>query len=93
MEAKTVSKEELKNYHFTSQEVLKDHRAIVERNFHLDEAARLGNEHKTKVQLVCETTLGTVVVEATVWAHTDTHIELKSGLDIPVSAIREVIIY
>lgn len=91
--AKLVTREELKNYHFVNHEVLTDMVDVKERRFHLQEALRLGNEHKTKVKLVCETTQGQVEVETTVWALTDDHVELKSGCDIPVKAIKEVIIY
>ena len=93
METKTVTKEELKNYHFVHHDVLHNHEERQERELHLHEAVRLGNEHKTKVELICETTEGTIAVETTVWAFTDNHIELKSGFDIPVKAIKEVVIF
>ncbi|MEO8150219.1 MAG: hypothetical protein ABI723_21475 [Bacteroidia bacterium] len=93
MQAKTVTKEELRNYHFVHHEVLHKHEDKHERLTHLHEAVRLGNEHKAKVQLICETTDGTILVETTVWALTDSHIELKSGFDIPIRAIKEVVIF
>jgi len=93
METKTVTKEELKNYHFVHHDVMHKHEDRQEREFHLNEAVRLGNEHKAKVQLICETTDGTISVETTVWSFTDSHIELKSGFAIPVKAIKEVVIF
>ncbi len=93
MNAKHVTKEELKNYHFVHHDVLTTREEKSERDFHLNEATRLGNDYKAKVQLVLETTDGAIVVETTVWAHTDNHVELKAGVDIPVQAIREVIFY
>ena len=88
-----VNKEDLVNYHFINHEVLESEREIYLRRQLLDEAMILGNGEKHKVKIVIETTVGPIMVETTVWETTDSHVELKSGLDIPIYCIRDVIIY
>jgi len=91
METIAVKKEELKNYHFINHEVLLHPDKIKERRHLLEESMKLGNDYKNKVRLICLTTDGAIEVHTTVWAVTDTHVELKSGTDIPVHCILEVI--
>jgi hypothetical protein len=86
-----VKKEDLASYHFANQEVLSDPVQIMERRFLLEESLMLGNDFKQKVRLICQTTDGIIEVAATIWAVTDTHIELKSGMDIPIKSILAVI--
>lgn len=86
-----VNKEDLKNYHFVHHEVLPDSEKRKQRALLLDEALKLGNDFKTKVQLICQTTIGAIEVYTTVWAVTDNYIEIKAGTDIPIHCIIEVI--
>ena len=87
-----VKKEDLTNYHFVNYEVHLDSEIIKERRWKLENGLVLGNDHKLKVRIVCLTTDGIIEVSATIWAVTDTHIELKSGRDIPIHSIMRVII-
>ena len=52
----------------------------------------LGNGEKHKVKIIFESLQGPAMVETTVWDTTDTHIELKGGIDIPICCIWEVLI-
>jgi len=87
-----VSKESLRDYHFVNHEVLDTITEIESRRFLLNAALVLGNGEKQKVKMVFETTTGPVMVETTIWETTESHIELKGGMDIPICCIREVII-
>ncbi|MBS1658318.1 MAG: hypothetical protein K1X63_13775 [Chitinophagales bacterium] len=87
-----VPKESLRDYHFVNYEVLDSETEIEERKRLLDEAMILGNGEKQKVKMVFETNEGPIMVETTIWDTTDSHIELKHGVDVPICCIREVII-
>lgn len=87
-----VNKEDLHNYHFSNREVLTEPDIINQRRVLLEESLLLGNDYKTKVHMFCQTTEGIIDVYTTVWALTDTHVEIKSGKDIPIHCIHQVII-
>ena len=87
-----IPKEALHNYHFVNYEVLDSITEVEQRRRLLDEAMFLGNGEKQKVRMIFETTEGPIMVETTIWDATDSHIELKSGRDIPICCIRDVII-
>ncbi len=91
MDSTIVKKEDLASYHFVNHEVLSDPVQIMERKYLLEESLMLGNDYKQKVRLICQTTDGIIEVAATIWAVTDTHVELKSGMDIPIKGILAVI--
>jgi hypothetical protein len=91
MNTTLVNKEDLTNYHFVNHEVLSEFTQIQNRRIHLEEGLMLGNDYKQKVRIICQTTAGVIEVSTTVWAVTDTHVELKSGNDIPIHCILEVI--
>lgn len=92
MELTIIPKEDLNQYHFVKQEVLTDEVDRAKRKILLDGAMALGNDYKQKVRIVFETTEGTCAVETTVWAVTSNHVELKAGKDIPITAIKEVVL-
>lgn len=92
MNIPVVEKEELMNYHFVQHEVLSSQYEIELRQILLEEAMLLGNGEKHKVKIIFESTDGLGMVETTVWDTTDSHIELKGGIDIPICCIREVLI-
>lgn len=56
----------------------------------LNYAMRLGNEFKGKTSITFETTQGPRSVSTTVWSVTDNYLQLKGGLDIPLSSIIDV---
>lgn len=58
----------------------------------LHDAMTLGNAYKGKIRIVFATTEGDRAVETTVWAATEQNVQLKGDVNIPVRAIREVIL-
>lgn len=92
MDIPLIEKEELINFDFVQYEVLLSQYEIELRKILLEEAMLLGNGEKHKVKIIFESTEGLYMVETTVWDTTDSHIELKAGVDIPISCIREVLL-
>ncbi len=92
MDAKTIAKEEISKLHFVNHDVLTDPKEILHRKHLLNEAMALVNDFKQKVKIIFTATNGTYLVETTVWAVTDSHIELKAGKDIPIACINNVIL-
>jgi hypothetical protein len=44
------------------------------------------------VKMIFETTQGPIMVETTIWETSESYIELKSAIDVPICCIRSVII-
>ncbi|NBU92242.1 MAG: hypothetical protein EBR54_03125 [Flavobacteriia bacterium] len=57
----------------------------------LECATALGNNYRTKVQIVFCDDEGLKMVYTTVWAALDKHIVLKGGIRIPIPRIVEII--
>lgn len=53
----------------------------------LYDAQRLGNEFKSKTEIVFNTEDGPKRIETTVWSLTDKYIQIKNGILIPLTAI------
>lgn len=87
-----IAKEDLHTLHYATQEVLADPAERNHRKFLLDEALMLGNDFKQKVKIIFKADTGVYSLETTVWAVTDSHIELKAGKDMPISCIMDVIL-
>lgn len=87
-----IQKEKLPELHFVHDEVLPDEESRSRRKSMLENAVALGNDFKQKVKLIFGTTSGIKAVETTLWALTDSHVEIKAGVDIPVHSIYQVII-
>ena len=93
MEPATINKEEIKGkVRFPSVDVLVTKEAKEERKKKLDKAKLLGNGYKGKIKIIFNTEEGERMVETTVWATTDSTIQLKGDVSIPIHAIRDVII-
>ena len=92
MELTIIPKEDLSGYHFVQHDVLTDEVERAKRKILLEGAMALGNDFKQKVRLVFDTTEGTCAVETTEWAVTKNHVDMKAGKDIPIHAIREVVL-
>ena len=93
MEANLIKKEDIKDkVHFVHAEVLNTDEARQERKRRLENAMRLGNGYKGKITIVFATDEGDLAVETTVWATTDSGVQLKGDVHIPIHSIREVII-
>lgn len=91
METLKISKENLSMYKPVSHEVLGSDELKSDRRKHLSEGMVLGNlfKGKTKIRFLSEVGL-IVEVEASIWHVTDSHVQLKSGITIPVNSIISV---
>ena len=87
-----IQKEMLETTHFPKQEVLKDPEGIKERKDQAERAMVLGNSTNNKVRIVFEDTVGTKMVETTVWGVTDLYLLLKRGMTLPIHCIYQIII-
>ncbi len=56
----------------------------------LQYATRLGNEFKGKTAITFETTQGPCEVETTVWSVTESYLQLKGGVMIPLESVIQV---
>lgn len=56
----------------------------------LQYAVRLGNEFKGKTSITFETMQGPRTVTTTVWSVTNSYMQLKGGLTIPLNSIIDV---
>lgn len=92
MEAITIiSKEEVPQYHFVHEDVLTTQELKRDRYRLLEKAALLGNGYHGKVKIIFETTEGTKAVETTIWQASEDQISLKGGINIPIHAVREIV--
>lgn len=91
--AELIEKESISALKFVNHEVLVDKDAIHHRKNELERATMIGNAHHGKIKLIFETMEGLKEVETTIWSTTEKYITLKGNVNIPVNAIKEVIIY
>lgn len=91
--AELIEKEKIRDLKFVKHEVLPTEEAVAHRKNELERAATIGNAHHGKIKLIFETQEGLKEVETTVWSATENYISLKGEVNIPVNAIKEVIIY
>ncbi len=56
----------------------------------LNSAQRLGNEFKSKADITFNTKEGPKTVNTTVWSVTESYMQLKSGVHIPLSSLIDV---
>ncbi|MFD2581316.1 hypothetical protein ACFSR6_02365 [Pedobacter vanadiisoli] len=56
----------------------------------LDKAQRLGNEFKSKAVITFNTTIGPKRVDTTVWAVTESYIQLKNNIHIPLKSLIDI---
>jgi hypothetical protein len=86
----TVAKEQIHDFSFFSQEVLKTEQEIQQRRSDMYKAMILGNSYLYKVKIYFETDEGSRVVETTVWFAADRFIVLKGDVTIPVHCITKI---
>ena len=89
-----INKEEVHHLQYPMEDVLtdKDDRSI--RRYKLERALKLGNRYKSHVKIVIKGANNRIVeTEATIWAVTDRHISLKSGMVVPIRRILDVKFY
>lgn len=87
-----ISKESIPALTFPRADVLKDPEARKERAEKLYKAMLLGNGHKLKVKIVFDDAEGTKAVETTVWETSEDNVLLKGGVNLPVHAVRDVLL-
>ncbi|MBU2020635.1 MAG: hypothetical protein KJ941_13400 [Bacteroidetes bacterium] len=78
-----VQKEEIADFHFPTEEVLKKKLELKEREGSLDRAIALGNLEHQKVRIYFSDEQGPKVVETTIWGITDKAILLKKNVLLP----------
>lgn len=89
-QTQVIEKENISNFLFPQEEVLKDDFAKQERLLNIYRGIKLGNTLKNKVEIIFEDVLGIKKVETTIWGATDNYIILKSNLLIPIHRIYSV---
>jgi hypothetical protein len=93
MEAEKINKENIKEQvRFVHADVLSTRQERDERKRKLEQAMLLGNSYKGKIKIIFSTEEGDREVETTVWATTDSSVQLKGDVSIPIHAIRDVVI-
>jgi hypothetical protein len=86
-----IPKENLVNYSFFKEDVLKTEESKKIRAYMLERAVRLGNAYKGKVKIFFKTIDSlTQSVETTVWAYSADYVTLKGGVFLPIRAIEKV---
>jgi len=91
MNYRQIQKEEIRYLHFPFREILDDEVEKNKRKSDLYRAMILGNGSRCKVKIVFEADLSLNYVETTVWCATEKDVNLKSGINLPVHCIKEVI--
>lgn len=84
---KLVEKEEIAEYHFPNEEILKKESEIDIRNKSLARAIALGNLEHQKVRIYFTDDEGEKYVETTIWGVTDHEILLKKNVMLPIHRI------
>lgn len=87
-----IAKEAIPLLKFPRTDVLSDPEARKERAEKLYKAMLLGNGHKVKVKIVFDDVEGTKAVETTVWETSEDNVLLKGGANLPVHAVRDVLL-
>ncbi|MCI5058828.1 MAG: hypothetical protein MRY83_22130 [Flavobacteriales bacterium] len=85
-----IEKEFISVFKFNKGEVLSGPVQKIHRYKILSWALSLGNTEKHKVRITFRPELETFETETTIWALTDKHVVLKSGVIIPIERIVKV---
>lgn len=78
-----INKEDLSKYHIVDAPV--DHSSDLRSK--LQSALRLGNEFKSKTNIVFMTDDGPKRIETTVWSVTDKYMQIKAGVLLPLTSL------
>jgi len=84
--AELINKEDIRDYKII--DAPESH--VSELRYKLQSAVRLGNEFKSKSVITFNTKEGAKRVETTVWMLTDSYIQLKNGIMIPLSSLLDI---
>ena len=87
-----IRKEEIPNLVFNPGDVLNTNDKKKERQDKLEQALHIGNLDKQKAKIVFEDLSGMHFVYTTIWFVSDMHVQLKSGVLLPIASILEVIL-
>lgn len=93
IKATVVAKEDISNFKFPKEDVLKDNERQKELKTSIEKGMRLGNNYKGKVRIVFEDNEGLKSVETTIWGFTDKNILLKQTTLIPIRRVHEIKFY
>ena len=85
-----IEKEIISNLIFPKHEVLHNEHEKERRRTTLEDAMKLGNNHRHKATITFEDSENLKQVETTVWGVTEKWIILKRGMVIPISRVHEV---
>ena len=88
-----IAKEKINQLHFSNKEVLESSEMKIMRFNLLKQGEALGNTYKHKVKIFFQSIEGSWMVYATVWLATETHVQLKGGILIPIKVIEEVTLF
>lgn len=88
-----VQKEQITQFKFPNQEVLRDKHSILNRMRLLQLATTLGNIDHQKISIIFQDNEGLKMVTTTIWSTCDTHITLKGGSTIPINRIYSINFY
>lgn len=86
MTPELILKEDIKNYKIAPAKEDKSSQWLEK----LEYALRLGNQFKGKTVITFQTNEGPKMVQTTVWSVTQKHLELKGGIDIPLSSLLDI---
>ncbi|MCS6980673.1 MAG: hypothetical protein N2110_04215 [Flavobacteriales bacterium] len=87
-----IPKESIPALRFPKSDVLPEGEARKERAEKLYKAMLLGNGYKVKVKIIFEDLEGIKAVETTVWETSEDNVLLKGGVNLPVHAVRDVLL-
>lgn len=81
-----INKEDIANYKIIK--ATEDHSKELRQK--LSNALRLGNEFKSKCSIDFQTSEGPKRIETTVWTLTDSYLQIKNGVVIPLNSLINV---
>lgn len=87
-----IKKEQISDMVFPKKDVLRKDTDKKQRKEKLEQAMLLSNGSKQKAKIVFRDLLGFNFVYTTVWFVSDIHVQLKSGILMPIGAIIDVIL-
>jgi hypothetical protein len=85
-----IEKEYVGQLHFPKTDVLTNPAMQAIRANKLNQAAKLGNLEKHKVQIDFQDSTGVKRVETTIWSITERYVILKSNMRIPINRILDI---
>lgn len=86
MVGELIAKEDVPKYKMLRAQVVN----VDQLSNKLKSALRLGNEFKGKTVISFQTEEGPKKIETTIWSLTESYIQIKNGISIPVKSIIEI---